>query len=171
MSSTSGIMMELVRLKKQFGIQSWIEMTMIFVTLYMMFVYLVSFSGFAPPMTSIIGIGALSFCCYQVFLLSALSERLEKYAKLNEELKETRQKLETNVEVFKKQNIELKGITDGIAQENEQFKSQIKQLNNTFINLERVKSAIEAFGKEANNDLGEVMKTLNKTLAEQKEVK
>eukprot|EP00008_Paramoeba_atlantica_P009141 CAMPEP_0201480798 /NCGR_PEP_ID=MMETSP0151_2-20130828/5207_1 /ASSEMBLY_ACC=CAM_ASM_000257 /TAXON_ID=200890 /ORGANISM="Paramoeba atlantica, Strain 621/1 / CCAP 1560/9" /LENGTH=210 /DNA_ID=CAMNT_0047862767 /DNA_START=212 /DNA_END=844 /DNA_ORIENTATION=- len=121
-------------------------------------------------MTSVIGVAALSFCCYQVYLLTALSERLEDYAKQNKALKETNVKLTQNVDTFMKQNADLKRITDELAQENGKFKGQVDNLGSTLKNLEVVSQTIEAFGAETQGDLSSILTNLKETLDGQKEV-
>ena len=170
MPTAGSMILEIAKFKKRFGITSYIELILIGITLYLCFAYVLSLIGLTPPMTSVIGVAALSFCCYQVYLLTALSERLEDYAKQNKALKETNVKLTQNVDTFMKQNADLKRITDELAQENGKFKGQVDNLGSTLKNLEVVSQTIEAFGAETQGDLSSILTNLKETLDGQKEV-
>uniref|UniRef100_A0A7S4KXN1 EF-hand domain-containing protein n=1 Tax=Paramoeba aestuarina TaxID=180227 RepID=A0A7S4KXN1_9EUKA len=169
-SQATGLFFKLQEIKTKFGITSWIEMGMIGVTIYLAFCYVLSLIGLTPPMTSVAGVAGLLFCCYQVFLLASLSERLEEYKKQNKILEKNNKKLTENVDSFTQQNVELKKVTDNLNAENERFKGELAHLSGTLSNLEVVKETIENFGEEEKNDLGDVLAGLQGTIEEQKEV-
>ena len=55
-----------------------------------------------------------------------------------------------------------------MAAENKKFKAEVGRLNESVQSLDRVKEAIEVYGRQANMDFGRIMEALNQTLSDQK---
>ena len=170
-SATTSLLWKLQEVKKTYNITSWTELGLIFVTIYLILSFLLSLLlGVGLPFASIVGLGGVGFCSYQVFLLAALSERLKEYGHQNKEYERLNGGLEERVEEFVKQNGELKRVTDGLRGENERFGGEVVRLKGVVDGLEVVEKMIQEFGEGEEESLGEVVEGLRGVIEGGKEV-
>ena len=170
-SATTSFLWKLQEVKKQYNITSWTEMGLIGVTCYLILSFLFSIViGVGLPFASIVGLGGVGFCSYQVFLLAALSERLKEYEKQNNEYEKLNGSLEERVGEFVKQNGELKRVTDGLRGENERFGEEVVRLRGVVDGLELVEKTIKEFGEGEEEALGDVVEGLRGAIEGGKEV-
>jgi predicted RNase H-like nuclease (RuvC/YqgF family) len=124
--------------------------------------FVAGFLGMSLLYVGVLSVVGHAFAWYQIHLLGSLTERLEKFDAENK-------RLEDSVNNFKEQNAKLKKVGDRLAEENEQFEAELTQMHSTLAGLETVQKTLETYAAENQSDLGEVIQSLNDTLAEQKQ--
>jgi len=111
---------------------------------------------------------AAGLAAYKIHLLAALTERLDELERNNKILEESTKKLTGQNESFMKSNEDLKTTIDSLGSQSGNLHNQIDKLENTIQDLETVRTTMEAFAKDNNKDLGNVIDNLNKAISDQK---
>jgi len=109
--------------------------------------------------------------------VSKLNEAVDELSKVKKDLEhnvkqmgEQNDKLKSGVEAFQEQNKKLSEQTDKLRGENKNLKENVDKLGNIVEDLNSVKSTIEAYAKENNSNLGDIIAQMNKNLQDQKQV-
>ena len=111
MAHTISLLAQMNRWRRQLGVSSWVELMMSLLTVYLIFMYVVSWLGIYASVTPLLGILGMMFATYHIHVLGSLTERLEEFDRQNKKLSETNKSLEESVATFQEQNAKLKTIT------------------------------------------------------------
>merc|ERR1712137_539109 len=156
------LLYKIATLRSTLGFRSWSEIIFAGLTIYMVANFFAGYLGISLLYVGLLSVVGHTFAWYQIHLLGSLTERLEKFDAENK-------RLEDSVNNFKEQNAKLKKVGDRLAEENELFEAELTQMHSTLAGLETVQKTLETYAAENQSDLGEVIQSLNDTLAEQKQ--